>query len=230
MDLTMEQKAEIFDVLYLEYVERHGLGGMAKADFDALFVYLFVTNGTEINSFVLSNEFKITESRVKSLLERAAVKFDHRTKEEAWCDLLNVFERVEYDIESMEKGQMRFQLSDPMLFRWLQDQVRTLGSTCSYHKSSEQVSLNLETLYQIMDFLWKEKGVSESWTGEKLINAQERIKAINKKIGDEIKINFLEDLRAKKQPKLMKALQIASNLIEVGFLVTNMINEIIFKN
>lgn len=226
MNLTIDQKAEMFDVIYLEYVKRHGLGGMAKADFDALFVYLFVNNVTEINSFDLSNEFKITESRIKSLLERAAVKFDNRTKEEAWSDLLNVFERVEYDVESMEKGQMRFQLSDPMLFRWLQDQVRTLGSTCSYHKSSEQVSLNLETLYQIMDFLREDKGVSESWTGEKLKNAQNSIESINKKIEEKIRINFLEDLRAKKQPKLMKALQNVAKLTPEFYYIIKLLKEI----
>lgn len=226
MDLSTEQKAEIFDGIYEEYVKRHGLGGMSKADLDALIVYLIVTKGTKINSFDLSNEFKITESRVKSLLELAAVKFDIRTIEQAWLALLEIFDRVEYDIESLEKGQMRFQLSDPMLFRWLQDRVRTLGSTCSYSKSSEQVTLNLETLYQVMDYLWQDKGVSENWTGEHLVKVQERIQAIIGKISLNIEKNSLEDLRQKKQPKLMKAIETASNLAGIGSFLLSLTEKI----
>jgi hypothetical protein len=226
MNLSLEQKAEIFDAIYLEYVKRHGLGGMSKADLDALIVYLLVTKGPEINAFDLSNEFKITESRIKSLLESAAVKFDQRTLEKAWSDLLKVFERVEFDVESLEKGQMRFQLSDPMLFRWLQDRVRSLGSTCSYGKSSEQVTMNLETLYQVLSYLWQDKKISENWTGDFLLSVQERIQVIIGRIGQTIKNNSLEDLKKRKQPKLLKALQTAATYIGIGLEVAKFLREV----
>lgn len=226
MDFTNEQKARMFDVIYKEYVTEHGLGGMAKSDLNALIVYHIVTVTGETNSFVLSNEFKITESQIKSLLERAAVKFDKRTIDQAWSVLLEIFMKVEYDIESLEKGQIRFQLSDPMLYRWLQDQVRTLGSTCTYYKSSEQVTLNLETLYAVMSVLWTDKGISENWTGDFLLNIQEKIQKINGKIGQRIKENMMEDLRKRKQPKLKKALELASLMVGVGKLLMPLIEEI----
>ncbi len=226
MNLTNDQKANIFDAIYHEYVEEHGLGGMAKTDLDALIVFLIVNELKEINSFDLSNEFKITEGRIKSLLERAAVKFDQRTIDQAWSALLAVFLRVDYDVESLEKGQIRFQLCDPMLFRWLQDQVRSLGSTCTYYKSSEQVTMNLETLYQIMDFLWKDKGVSDSWTGDILTTVQSRIQQINGKISQKIENNLLEDLREKKKPKLLRNLEIASQLASIGSLLVPLLNKI----
>ena len=216
MDLSTEQKAEIFDGIYEEYVRRHGLGGMSKTDLDALIVYLIVKKGKDINSFDLSNEFKITESRVKSLLEQAAVKFDNRTMEDAWTDLLKVFERIEFDVESLEKGQIRFQLSDPMLYRWLQDRVRSLGSTSSYTKSSEQVTLNLETFFRIMEFLMNEKSISENWTGEGLVIARKRIQSIIEAIKASIKKNSLEDLRKDKFQKLKSAIEIGAALTEIG--------------
>jgi len=226
MDFSIKQKARIFDEIYQEYIKEHGLGGMSKTDLNALILYLFVSVNGNINSFDLSNEFKITESQIKSLLEKAAVKFDKRTIEQAWSALLIVFERVEYDVESLEKGQIRFQLSDPMLFRWLQDRVRTLGSTCTYSKSSEQVNLNLETLYRVMDFLWKDKGVSENWSGEFLEDVQTRIQKIIGNISMKIEKNMMEDLRKRKQPKLLKILEVASQLTRIGSLILPLVKKI----
>ncbi|HUV14997.1 MAG TPA: hypothetical protein VMW28_00350 [Pelolinea sp.] len=226
MDFSIKQKARIFDEIYQEYIKEHGLGGMSKTDLNALILYLFVSVNGNINSFDLSNEFKITESQIKSLLEKAAVKFDKRTIEQAWSALLIVFERVEYDVESLEKGQIRFQLSDPMLFRWLQDRVRTLGSTCTYSKSSEQVNLNLETLYRVMDFLWKDKGVSENWSGEFLEDVQTRIQKIIGNISMKIEKNMMEDLRKRKQPKLLKILEVASQLARIGSLILPLVKKI----
>jgi hypothetical protein len=226
MNLSDEQKVKIFDAIYHEYVEEHGLGGMSKTDLDALIVYLIVNEIGEINSFDLSNVFLTTEGRLKSLLERAAVKFDKRTIEEAWLDLLDILIRIDFDIESLEKGQIRFQLSDPMLFRWLQDQVRNLGSTVTYHKSSEQVTMNLETLYKVLDILWEEKGLSDQWTGDLLLVVQEKIQIINGKIGEKIEKNLLEDLRERKQPKLMRNLETASQLASIGSLLIPLVDKI----
>lgn len=226
MNLSNEQKSRMFDTIYLEYVLRHGLGGMSKTDLDTLIVYLLIKELNDINIFDLSNELKITESRIKSLLKRAAVKFDERTIDEAWIGLLKIFERVNYDIESLEKGQIRFQLSDPMLFRWLQEKVRTLGDTCTYSTSSEQVTMNLDTLYKILNLLWEDNKISEEWTGEKLINVHTQIQNIIGKIGEKIEKNSLEDLRERKQPKLMKSLEIAAKLTSVGSFLLPLIEKI----
>ena len=60
---------------------------MSKTDFDTLIVFLLVTKVKDVNVFELSNELKITELRIKLLLDRAAVKFDKRTTEDAWTSL-----------------------------------------------------------------------------------------------------------------------------------------------
>ena len=226
MNLSTEQKSSMFDTIYLEYVLRHGLGGMAKTDLDTLIVYLLVKELNDINIFDLSNELKITESRIKSLLKRAAVKFDERTIDEAWIGILKIFERVNYDIESLEKGQIRFQLSDPMLFRWLQEKVRSLGDTCTYSTSSEQITMNLDTLYKILDILWEDKKISDEWTGDRLNNVHTQIQNIIGKISEKIEKNMLEDLRERKQPKLEKNLDNAAKLVSIGSFIIPLIEKI----
>ncbi len=86
INLSQKKKAEIFDSIFEEYVTEHGLGGMSKADFDALLLWLVVSKQGDINSFEISNTFKIKEGRVKSLRETAAVKFD-KTKDFEACQL-----------------------------------------------------------------------------------------------------------------------------------------------
>ena len=110
INLSQKKKAEIFDSIFKEYVTEHGLGGMSKADLDALLLWLVVSKQGDINSFEISNTFKIKEGRVKSLLETAAVKFDKTADYEAWQEILSMLSKVEFDIESLEKGQVRFQL------------------------------------------------------------------------------------------------------------------------
>ena len=223
MDFSIEQKSQMFDILYQEYVLEHGLGGMSKTDFDTLIVFLLVTKVENVNVFELSNELKITESRIKSLLDRAAVKFDKRTAENAWTSLLNIFESVNYDIESLEKGQIRFQLADPMLYRWLQEKVRSLGDTCSYSKASEQVTINFETFDKILDILWDDEAISITWTGEKLIGIQSQIQNIVGKICKIIEFNSLDDLKNRKQPKLKKYLENAGKLVNIGQLFIGLV-------
>lgn len=226
MNLTNDQKAKIFDRIFKEYVSEHGLGGMSKADFDALLLWLVVGEQAEINSFGLSSTFKVKEGRIKSLLETAAVKFDNTEKSDVWPKLLEVFSSVEFDIESLEKGQIRFQLRNPMLFRWLQDDVRRLNSTCTYNKTSEQVTMNLDVLYMILDSLWEERALGDTWTGRNLQKAHSQIKKAIKRIGQKIEGNILEELRDMKRPKLLSTLESAASLASIGSFVSPLLDKV----
>jgi hypothetical protein len=226
IDLSKDQKASIFDRIFEEYVAEHGLGGMSKADFDALLLWLVVSNLDEVNSFEISNKFKIKEGRVKSLLETAAVKFDKTKDYEAWQSILEVLSRVEFDIESLEKGQIRFQLKNPMLFRWLQEQIRNLHSTCSYHRSSEQVTMNLDVLYTLFDNLWEQEYLGDPWKGKTLKTAQSHIKKAIGNVGKKIEKNTLEELREMKKPKLRSILETGATLSSIGSFISPLIDKI----
>jgi len=219
MEFSDEQKIRIFDRIIDEYVKEHGLGGMSKSDLDSLILWLVANEQEEINSFELSNFFKITESRIKSLLESAAVKFADTKPHDAWSELLEVFSTVEFDIESLEKGQVRFQLKNPMLYRWLQEKIREINSTCSYHKPSEQVTLNLDSLYKILDILWEKNSISDNWKGATLTTAKTNIKKAVGNIGEKISGNSLEQLREMKKPRLRSILEMATTLQSIGSLI-----------
>lgn len=225
-ELSKDQKAEIFDRIFEEYVAEHGLGGMSKADFDALLLWLVVSHQKEINSFEISNVFKIKEGRVKSLLETAAVKFDKTKDYEAWGLILEILSCVEFDIESLEKGQIRFQLKNPMLFRWIQEQVRNQHSTCSYHRGSEQVTMNLDVLYALFDNLWEEGYLGESWKGKTLKTAQKHIRKAIGNVGKKIEKNSLEELREMKKPKLRNMLESGAALASIGGFVSPLLEKI----
>ncbi len=226
MDLSTKQKAEIFDRIFKEYVTEHGLGGMSKADFDALFLWLVVTNKAGINSFKISNTFKIKESRIKSLLETAAVKFDKTQKHDAWQEILKTLSRVEFDIESLEKGQIRFQLKNPMLFRWIQEEIRNLNSTCTYHRGSEQITMNLNVLYSLFEHMWEEKYFGNHWTGNVLKRAQKNIRKSIGNIGRKIEKNALEELREMKRSKLRGILETGAKLESIGSLIIPLLDKI----
>ena len=89
-----------------------------------------------------------------------------------------------------------------MLYRWLQEKVRSLGDTCSYSKTSEQVTINFETFDKILDILWDDKVISTNWTGENIKGIQSQIQGIVGKICKTIEFNSLDDLQNRKQPKI----------------------------
>jgi len=227
MILTKDQKAKIFDRLFEEYIAEHGLGGMAKADFDALFLWLIVREQEKIDIFNISTNFKITESRIRSLLEKAAVKFDQESKEDVFKSILVNLEVIEFDIESLEKGQIRYQFKNPMHYRWLQEEVRKLGSTSSYLKASEQVTMNLDTMYRLLDVLWKD---GELWTGAELEDQQLKIQKIIGHIGLKIESNSLEQLREAKKPKLEKMIKLGSTLVGIGEFIVPLVEKILENN
>jgi hypothetical protein len=83
------ERAAFLEELLDHYVERQGLGAMPKADFDALLVHLFLRRSKEqFDSFTLSDHFRIKETRLKSLLETAAVKFEKRENHVIWFDII----------------------------------------------------------------------------------------------------------------------------------------------
>lgn len=226
MNLDINKKAHIFDIIFKEYVTEHGLGGMSKSDLDALILWLVASSQKEINSFELSNQFKIKESRIKSLLETAAVKFANTEASEVWPNILEIFAEVEFDIESLEKGQIRFQLKNPMLFRWIQEEVRGLNSTCTYHRGSEQITMNLDTLYTLLDKFWEENYLDDEWNGDKLKIARSNIKGAIGKIGKKIEKNVLEELREMKRPKLKATIEFGASLSSIGAFVIPLLEKI----
>lgn len=214
--LTAESKALIFDRIWREYVETHGLGGMAKSDLDALLLWEWSQATETTDNFLLSSKFKIRESRVRSLLETAAIKFDQAEDVAVWILLLDSIGKSKFSVESLERGQVRFHLTKPQLFRYLQRQARSLNDSFEYRGTSEHVIANLETLYKIFDNLWEPNYLGELWRDDELKKAHASIKAAVKNIGKGITKSELQTLREKKGSKLATYIANGAKLASIG--------------
>ncbi|MCB5189564.1 hypothetical protein LG198_02310 [Methylobacillus arboreus] len=216
MPLSDQQKIDLFDRIWQEYVSTHGLGGMSKSDFDALLLWEYAQAMQTADTFHLSSVFRIRESRAKSLLESAAIKFSQLTEAEAWSQLLSALAGVHYHVESLEKGQMRFHLKTPLLFRYLQNQARLADDSLIFNSTSEYVIGNLATLYRILDACWEEQAFGSNWQGKQLEQARKNIRNIIGRIGSQIAENNLEELKSMKKSRLPMMLEHGSKLASIG--------------
>lgn len=214
--IEKSRREEFLKVLLTQYVQRYGLGGMSKADFDALIVHYFLKCSKEpYNSFELSNILKIKESRIRSLVETAAVKFETDTEQVIWMDIVKNWASAVTEIESIERGQVVFKFENPARFRYIQKEVRLAGGTVTYSRSSEAITISLGTLFKVLDQVYRR--VFEDKKGHQYLieNVLKRIKT------DLIGTNELKKIQDDKERKhrLTKILSNAANLASIGQLI-----------
>lgn len=221
-NLTEKQKASIFDRFWHEYVVTHGLGGMSKSDLDALIIWSFAETIDNHDHFLLGQELKIKESRVKSLLATGEVKFDETLVATAWQKILKDLSIATFEVESLEKGQVRFHLKKQHYFRHIQHQARELNDSFVHKSGSEYVIANLSILYEMLNNAWIEGHFGNEWTDELLKEVQKYIQTIIGNIGKAITSNELEQLRSAKSSKLFKAIEQGANLSSIGSLIVSL--------
>lgn len=181
-NISENSKSLFLRDLMQNYVGQQGLGSMPKADLDALIIHLYLKySGTQkVDVFALSETFKIKESRVKSLVETGWIKFSGKDEIEVWLDIISSLSRVSIELESLEKGQVRFKLENPAHFRYFQKQVRLLESTASYSPSSEQVVTQFDVFNKVINRVYL------SVLADSQSKANDAIKAIYKRIRNDI--------------------------------------------
>lgn len=181
-NISENSKALFLRDLMQNYVGQQGLGAMPKADLDALIIHLYLKySGTQkVDVFALSETFKIKESRVKSLVETGWIKFSGKDEIEVWLDIISSLSRVSIELESLEKGQVRFKLENPAHFRYFQKQVRLLESTASYSPSSEQVVTQFDVFNKVINRVY------QSVLTDSQAQANDAIKAIYRRIRNDI--------------------------------------------
>jgi hypothetical protein len=153
INLSESDKAELFDCLFSEYVEKAGLGGMVKSDFDAFFLWQ-VSNKIRLDDvFQISQVFKIKESRVKSLLNTADMKFNQLDYDQAWCEIIEILNTVPFDQAGLTSGKISFQLKKITLYRWIQAEFRAKGYATTFNASAEMVTVSLEGFVVVLNAL-----------------------------------------------------------------------------
>lgn len=208
---------EFLSELIEHYVNRQGLGALPKSDLDALIIYLFLkhSGATKVDVFELAEIFKIKESRVKSLVETGWIKFSGKDEPEVWTEIIESLSRVSIELESLEKGQIRFKLENPAHFRYLQKQIRILESTATYSPSSEQVVTSFEVFNKAIDRVYLQVLQQDQGAVEPIKRIYSRIR--NEVIGPQ----RFEEYRtgAQKESTLGHSLTRLSELSGIGALV-----------
>tara|TARA_R110002072_G_C7952929_1_gene533324 strand:+ start:2598 stop:3323 length:726 start_codon:yes stop_codon:yes gene_type:complete len=217
-NISDDRKALFLRDLMENYVGQQGLGSMPKADLDALIIHLYLKySGTQkVDVFALSETFKIKESRVKSLVETGWIKFSGKDEPEVWCEIIDSLARVSIELESLEKGQVRFKLENPAHFRYFQKQVRLLESTATYSPSSEQVVAQFDVFNKVINRVY------ENVLRDQQAQINEPIKAIYRRIrNDIIGPDRFEEYRTgdKQESTLGQSLTKASELAGIAALI-----------
>ena len=136
------------------YVEKQGLGGISKSDFDALLVYLYAKySESQFDAFSFGQVFRTKEGRVKSLYETGVNKYSGLSEGQAWISILQKLSTTKFELESYEKGQIRFKFENPALYKFFQKRLRVLGYSASYSSASESVTITLESYCNLLQHL-----------------------------------------------------------------------------
>lgn len=139
------------------YVNYHGLGGMAKSDFDALIIYLYIKykNYDPEDLFTFSKELKIKESRLKSLIETAFLKFGTTEEDIIYKNIIVNISKSKIELESLEKGLIRVKLSNGFHIRFIQNLAREYGSTVEYNRNSEKLIVRVDIFTKIIEYIYQ---------------------------------------------------------------------------
>ncbi len=214
--IPKNRRGDFLAELLAAYVDQQGLGAMPKGDLDALIVHLFVKYGKdmEFDSFKLSQLFRIRETRLKSLYVTASVKFDQLTDADAWVALAKNLEKDRFEFESLERGQIRFKLENPALYRYLQKWLRMNGGAATYSAASELVTISLGLFFETLEDVYN-KCDTELYDRSREIrtHVDNVINQVLQSIGKE-RLNALKE--AGVSDKLGSILDKASKLLSIG--------------
>lgn len=218
-DIPEEKRSAFLSELLEIYVDNQGLGAMPKQDLDALILHLYIkhTDAT-YDPFQLSTSFKVRESKIKSLRTLGSVKFGDENELNNWIKLISAIKNAKFDIASKERGDIRFKLTDPSYYRYLQNRARKFGP-CSYSPSSEAVTISLRTFFDLLDdvrtALDSEKPIGHEQTSEE-------INSIFQTIGTTLSINSVEDLNST-STSFKEALTHGASLAGIGSFIKEFI-------
>ena len=157
MDIRPEKHSDFLSELLFHYVEKQGLGGIPKLDIDALIIYLYTeysNKNKDFDAFSLGQKFMIKESKVKSLYETGLIKYSGLTEGKAWIEILTKLITTKFELESNEKGQIRFKFENPALFKFFQKRLRVIGGTATFFSSYETITISLETFFELLEHVY----------------------------------------------------------------------------
>lgn len=151
----------------LEAYTRTEFGKVPKSEIDALVFHFFllkhldkalVADGTRIRYFhltkseihQLSLRAKISESRIKSLVERDF--FLHGSKENLDDFLLNLVNAASVKKSLLKTGKIQFLVTNPIVKKFLEERVAAVGGIPDYSFNHEVLVLEISDFLKILNF------------------------------------------------------------------------------
>ena len=225
MDIRPEKYSDFLSELLFHYVDKQGLGGIPKPDLDALIIYLYTEysdNNKDFDAFSLGQKFMIKESKVKSLYETGLIKYSELTEGEAWGKILTKLTTAEFELESNEKGQIRFKFENPALYKFFHKRVQVIGGTDHFLRSSETITITLKTFFKLLNHVCDpsqiESSTNEDFSTDEKNKIRPLVKSVIEKLVSSLGEKKLKELQGKKGVKLAvkNALDYASKLSSIS--------------
>ena len=213
---SSDHKAFLSELLE-HYVEKQGLGGIPKSDLDALIVYLYTKYSNKpFDSFELGQRFLIKESRVKSLYETGLIKYSGLTEGLAWIEMLEKLKSTKFELESIEKSQIKFKFENPALYKYFQKRIRVIGGTAQFSPTYETITISLQTLFELLDHVYDSS--QTQFASTEMDKIHPLIEKVIQQIGRSLTKKKIRELQGKEgiKTKAGKALDSASKMVKIG--------------
>jgi hypothetical protein len=227
-DIPDKNHSKFLVELLSHYVDKQGLGGMSKADLDALIVFLYTkySINNDFDAFVLGQRFMIKESRVKSLYETGLIKYSALTEGAAWIEILDKLKTTKFELESNERSQVRFKFENPALYKYFQKRVRVIGGAAPFSSANETITISLDTFFELLEHIYDSS--QTQFTTKEMNKIHKLVGPVIKRLTSSLGKKRLRELQGEEglKTKAGKALQFASNLSGIGGLIVSVLEAI----
>ena len=167
----------------------------------------------------------IKESRVKSLYETGLIKYSGLTEGQAWIKILTQLQITKFELESIEKGQIRFKFENPALIKFFRKRLRDVGRTATILTSSETITISLQAFFELLDHVYHSP--QTEFYPHELNEIRRLVDTVIKTLGSSLGRKKLKELHDKDgaKSKVGAALDFASKLAGIGSSVMHLLGQ-----
>jgi hypothetical protein len=130
-----------------------GFGTMPKREVELLVFFLLTLPGqplADLTTYELANKLRITEKRILSLREEAAVRYGVANAQEQLRRLVSRIFATGRTRPELIDGRLAFQLDDPVMSREYENAVTSAGYTIEYGNNRRIVSVEPHVFLAVM--------------------------------------------------------------------------------
>ena len=141
------------------------------------------------------------------------------TEGKAWIEILTKLKTTKFELESNEKGQIRFKFENPALYKFFQKRLRVIGGTAPFSSPYETITISLETFFELLDHVYDAS--QTQFSAKETDEIHKLVEPVINKLGSSLGKKKLKELQDKDgaKTKAGKAFAYASKLAGIGSFV-----------